>query len=212
MKPLCLTDPLIAQNTYLFADKGEAVVIDPGFNGEALLNILGEKNLRLSAVLLTHGHYDHLRDLRLLQKERDFPLYLHEEDVPNLWDDELNGSRYFHASFALKKSQKVVPFRDGEELRFGDLAVKVLHTPGHTAGSSCFLWGKTLFSGDTLFAGDLGRTDLPGGSPEKMRQSVERLFTVLGNEVLVLPGHEESTTIGNERKTNYGIPERLRRG
>lgn len=211
MKPICLQDNIASQNSYLFALKGEAFVIDPGFNGEAIEKTLETKGWKLTAVYITHGHFDHLRDVRLLQQKHEFPLYIHEADLPNLYDDSLNGSRYFNGSFRLRQDQKVQTFRDGEELPFGTTTLKVLHTPGHTPGSSCLWMAPYLFSGDTLFCGDLGRTDLVGGNPRALRESVVKLFTVLPNETIVFPGHEEATTIGAERSDNSFVPERLRR-
>jgi len=211
MKPIRLSDNLIAQNAYLVVDQNQAVIIDPGFNGEAAASLIRERGWQLVAVLLTHGHFDHFRDLRLLVKDTSLPVYVHEEDAGNFSDRALNGATYFNGSFTLPPGASVRCVRDGDLLRFGRLEFSVLHTPGHTPGSVCYSLGKTLFSGDTLFCGDVGRTDLAGGSPHRLRTSLERLFTGLGNDVVVMPGHEEATTIGAERIGNPMVPARLRR-
>jgi glyoxylase-like metal-dependent hydrolase (beta-lactamase superfamily II) len=201
----------MAQNTYLVADQSQVVIIDPGFNGEAALSQMTERGWTLAAVLLTHGHFDHFRGLRLLAKERTFPVYIHEKDAENFSDRSLNGAMYFNGSFSLPPSVEVRSVHDGDVLTFGNLTFSVLHTPGHSPGSVCYRHGKMLFSGDTLFCGDVGRTDLVGGNPQQLRMSLEKLFTGLGNDVVVLPGHEEATTIGSERMGNPMVPARLRR-
>jgi len=207
MKPLRFFDNVAEQNSYLFADKGEAVVVDPGFNGEAIEKTLKEKNLHLAMVLITHGHYDHLRDVKILQANHDFTLYIHEADYNSLFDTSLNYARSFNGSFQLKQNQRVEKVKDGQEIPFGPSVIRVLHTPGHTAGGACYLYQNILFSGDTLFADSVGRTDLAGGSAKMMKESLIKLFSTLSNELLVYPGHEETTTIGKERKNNAFVPE-----
>lgn len=211
MKPILFNQNIADQNSYLGAYKSEAFVVDPGFNGEAILATLEEKQLTLSLVLITHGHYDHLRDLKLLQQHADFLLVIHEADFPALSDSSLNYAKNFNGSFQVKANQRMVKVKDGEEIFFGAGSIKVLHTPGHTVGGACYLYQNILFSGDTLFCGSVGRTDLAGGSQKIMQESMKKLFTVLSNETLVYPGHDELTTIGAERADNPYVPSQLRK-
>ncbi|HAQ55813.1 MAG TPA: hypothetical protein DCR44_00140 [Acholeplasmatales bacterium] len=211
MTPVVFTDASFGQNCYLIRAKNEVAVIDPGFNGEAILAYLAEKGYHLAMVLLTHAHYDHIRDLRLLQKTLEFPLYVHPLDVPFLTDDALNGSTYFHGSFRLRAGQPMIPVTDGMTIPFGTTAIKVIHTPGHTPGGVCYLYENELFAGDTLFQGDLGRTDLAGGSARQLTDSIKKLFKGLSDGVVVQPGHESKTTIGEERKTNHQVQAILKR-
>ncbi|MFA7725342.1 MAG: MBL fold metallo-hydrolase [Candidatus Izemoplasmatales bacterium] len=199
MKPVTFNQNIANQNSYLITYKNKALVIDPGFNGEAILTTIAKKQLLLEMVLITHGHYDHLRDVRLLATKHDFLLVIHADDYPNLVDTSLNYATSFNGSFQIKQSQRVLQVKDNQTIAFGTGNITVLHTPGHTRGSVCYLIDGTLFSGDTLFCGDAGRTDLAGGSPKMMKESLIRLFHGLTNETIVYPGHEEMTSIGAER-------------
>ena len=199
MKPISFHDNIANQNSYLITYKNTALVIDPGFNGEAILKTLVEKQLKLEKVLITHGHYDHLRDVRLLATSQDFILIIHEDDFLNLSDTSLNYAHNFNGSFQIKQSLRVLQVSDNDEIAFGNGFISVIHTPGHTKGSVCYLWNGILFSGDTLFSGDAGRTDLAGGSAKMMKASLIKIFTTLGNETIVYPGHEELTSLGAER-------------
>ncbi len=192
-------------NSYLLKNKNECIVIDPGFNGQEILDYIALNQLKLSKVLLTHGHYDHIRDIRKLSTVHDFTIYIHEDDLSSLKDDKLNYSTYFGGSFRLREDQKVKTLKQNDQIVFEDDVIRVFHTPGHTAGSSCFLIGKMIFSGDTLFKGDLGRTDLLGGSQKMIEKSIFDLFQSCSNEIVVYPGHEQATTIGQERKNNFSV-------
>jgi len=202
MKPVVFNQNAAVMNTYLVINQGKCVIIDPGFNGEDVIAYLALHNLTLSMVLITHGHYDHIRDLRLLAKTLVFPLYIHEADQPMLLDDRMNGATYFNGSFRIKADQVVHTIKDGDSIPFGLDAFKVWHTPGHTAGCVCFEYLNYLFTGDTLFHGDLGRTDLVSGSQKMLDKSIIKLFQNVSNDRIVYPGHEESSTMGTERKEN----------
>jgi len=202
MKPVVFNQNAAQMNSYLVIHQGQCVLIDPGFNGDDVLAYLTLHNLKLNFVLITHGHYDHIRDLRVLAKMLVFPIYIHEADVPMLMDDRMNGATYFHGSFRIKADQPVIQVHDGDKIPFGLDAFKVWHTPGHTSGCVCFEYLNYLFTGDTLFHGDLGRTDLVSGSQKLLDKSIVRLFQSVSNDRIVYPGHEESSTMGNERKEN----------
>jgi len=194
-----------SENSYLLRYQSDVLIIDPGFNGEAIESYLQEKGYQVAMVLLTHGHYDHMRDLRILQKTRTFPLYIHEADAHLLRNEEQNGSKYFRSSFRIRENQEIRIVRDGDAIPFGPASIRVIHTPGHTAGSVCYGTQDALFSGDTLFHGDLGRTDLDTGSPRQMAESVRKLFAAVSDRVVVYPGHEEATDIGTERHHNRDV-------
>jgi len=210
MIPVVFRDPTFGQNSYLVRFQNDVAVIDPGFNGEAISAYLAEKGYALRMVLLTHGHYDHIRDLRVLQKIHAFVLYVHPGDRAFLDDDALNGAGFFRGSFRLRADQRVELVDDGALVPFGLSAFRVIHTPGHTPGGVCYLYKDVLFAGDTLFKGDLGRTDLAGGSARAMSDSVKKLFGTLSDTVAVFPGHEEETSIGAERRSNSDVVRILR--
>ena len=184
-----MTLGLYQVNTYLlFNDAGEALVIDPGYEADAILDALEGKTLK--AIVLTHGHFDHVGAVKELVAETGCEVYIHaaEATLPPMMTA---GELYFTRTYA--EGDTVTPI-SGVEL-------KVLHTPGHTPGSVCLLWGDQMFSGDTLFEGSCGRVDFPGGDPQEMLKSLHRLAS-LQAEYKVHPGHGESTTLTREKGYN----------
>ena len=184
---------------------GRAVLIDPADDAPGLLRILDGLGLAPEAVLLTHGHYDHILAVPGLQKRwPDLPVYCHPLDVPRaLTERDMGLTRPTVASFA-----NLRPLADGQELTLAGLTFRVLHTPGHTPGSVTFQTGEALFTGDTLFRGSMGRTDLPGGSYSEIMASLARLGRLEG-DYQVCPGHEGATTLDAERRGNYYMNEAL---
>ena len=185
-----LTVGSIGTNCYIIynEDAKAAVVVDPSDDAalaEARIAALG---LEVRAILLTHGHFDHGGDAARLREKTGAKIWVHPADkaLPSWLTHGLR------ADEALK---------DGDELDFDGLRFRVLHTPGHTPGSVCFLCGDALLAGDTLFAGSCGRTDLPGGSWKDMASSLRRLAE-LPDDYTVLPGHGEATTLAGEREGN----------
>ena len=183
-----LTLGLYQTNTYLLANDTEAVVIDPGYEADTILDALAGKTLK--AILLTHGHFDHVGAVKELVAETGCDVYIHaaEATMPPM---VTAGPLYFTHTY--DEGDTVSPI-EGLELT-------VLHTPGHTPGSVCLLMGKEMFSGDTLFACSFGRTDLPGGDPRKMMESLRRLASLQGN-FFIHPGHGGSTTLDAEKRFN----------
>lgn len=177
---------------------GRAVLIDPADNAPGLLRLLDGLRLIPGAVLLTHGHYDHILAVPGLQgRWPDLPVYCHPLDVPRALTERDMGRTYpTVASFANLRT-----LTDGQELELAGLAFRVLHTPGHTPGSVTFRAGDALFTGDTLFHGDIGRTDFEGGDDGQMTASLVRLAALEG-DFRVLPGHEEGSTLEEERRGN----------
>ena len=183
-------------NCYVISDGKVAVVVDPGGSGEKILGFIERSGFQGRAVLLTHGHFDHIMALSDFSKA-GYEVCIHCAD-----EKMLRNEGNLSDMVGLGALPVVTPtrcFSDGESLRFGDMVFSVIHTPGHTPGSSCFdLDGEYLFSGDTLFCHSHGRTDFPGGSESDMLSSLRRLFALPGDRT-VYCGHGPSTTLADER-------------
>ena len=178
-------------NCYLVWEEASpsCVVIDPGYEPDAVLNEAKKLGKEIAAILLTHGHFDHVGAVRDLAAETGCPVYLHEADL-SMPPQMTAGPLYYTHTYG-----------EGDFVEKAGLSFKVLHTPGHTPGSVCLASENALFSGDTLFWGSCGRTDLPGGSWSTIRVSLKRLATLSG-DFDVYPGHGDHTTLSFERKYN----------
>lgn len=190
-------------NCYLFscAESKNAVVIDPGADGKRIYRWILEKGLKVEYILLTHGHIDHIGAVdELRELLGDVKVGIHEGDAGMLTDGKKNLSSYFGPGLALKKADLLLS--DGQELMIGKEQLKVIATPGHSPGSVCFLCSDGLISGDTLFAGSIGRTDFPGGSMDQLLSGVKNKLLLLPENTRVFPGHGEETSIGEEKRDN----------
>ena len=183
-----LTLGLYQTNTYILSNDTEAVVIDPGYEPDIILDALEGRELK--AILLTHGHFDHVGAVKELVAETGCKVYIHAADL-SLPPMITAGQLYYTHTYA--EGDTVCPI-EGAELH-------VLHTPGHTPGSVCLLLGDQMFSGDTLFEGSCGRMDLPGGDQLQMHRSLNRLVS-LQADYHVHPGHGGSTTLTAEKRYN----------
>lgn len=200
------TEPLEV-NCYVCSSDGEAIVIDPGGSGHDILQYVVDEQLVVRAVINTHGHGDHIMGNEFLVKATEAPLWIHQDDAEFLTDPQRNLSLLMGAEVAGPQADGYLA--DGDVISFGRSELTVWHTPGHTAGSICLVGGGLVFSGDTLFTGSQGRTDLPGGDQSQMQSSLERLVQ-LPEDTMVYPGHGASTTIGKERRSNPYVQEVLR--
>ena len=194
---------IISTNCYLVINEEtkQTVIIDPAASPAYLMNHLKSEGLKVEAIFLTHGHFDHMMGLDGFLKEYDVPVYVEEEDEEVLQDPRLNLSATYTEGYVFTKAETV---QDGEILSFAGYEFRVIHTPGHTKGSCCYYLKEegVLFSGDTLFCGSVGRTDFPGGSTAQIVQSLHKLVDSLPEETEVFPGHDVSTSIGYEKRYN----------
>jgi len=185
----------LSTNCYVVSclETKEAIIIDPGFDSsyeaEQIIRYVDENALKVKFIVNTHGHEDHISGDVLLKREYGVPICIHEYDAPCLegLDEKLSPAN--------------VVLEDEERLKFGHITLKVMHTPGHSLGSICLVGQKLVFSGDTLFAGGIGRTDFAGGSDDDMRISLQKLVCLPEN-CMVYPGHGCFSTIGEEKRVN----------
>lgn len=183
-------------NCYLLEDSGEALIVDPSAAASAILRKLREDGCTPVGILLTHGHFDHIMSVDTLrQAEPDLKVYIHEEDAPMLSDGQKNGFSFFFRQDRAWKDADVL-LTDGQEITVGSVTLRVVHTPGHSPGSVCYLCQSEgiMLTGDTLFADNIGRCDLWGGSYATIRQSLKRLRDYDGG-LTILPGHGGSNTL-----------------
>jgi len=188
----------VGTNVHLLADErsGEAVAIDTAIPSLAWISDeLAARSWTLKLIISTHGHWDHIGDNAAVAAHTSADIAVHPLDAHRLTDP-----KPLWAPFEIPSSVPAVELAEGGEIRFGSIRLGVLHTPGHTEGSVCLVAADDglLFSGDTLFAGSFGRVDLPGGSAEAIAESLTRLSR-LPDDLVVLPGHGTTTTIGRER-------------
>lgn len=183
-------------------DSREGVVVDPGGDGEKICAEVRRAGIKVRAVLNTHGHFDHIGANGALVECAGAPLMIHQADVPYLSRASVSAANY--GMVCGDSPQPAGLLEQGQEIAFGDRRLQVIHTPGHTPGGCCFFLSddRLLLSGDTLFAESVGRTDLPGGSHSVLMASITEKLLPLGDDVTVIPGHGESTTIGRERRFN----------
>lgn len=184
--------PPLYTNTFLIVtDAGHGILVDAAAGPRTYLDALQRENAVLTHILLTHGHYDHVGAVAALREQTGCKVYMDPADAA--------GSQMLPLSRGLVDEN----WPEGDELTIDELTFRVYHTPGHTPGSVCLQCGGLLFSGDTLFAGSCGRTDLPGGSMAQMQKSLSMLAALpLADETQVLPGHEAFSTLGRERRSN----------
>ncbi|HUK85285.1 MAG TPA: MBL fold metallo-hydrolase [Candidatus Acidoferrum sp.] len=186
---------MLSTNCYVVNSEqtNEVIIIDPGleFTSEAqqIFNYIHESNLKVKIILNTHGHHDHISGNSIFQKKYNVPVYIHKFDASSL--EKMEESQF----------SAPILFEEGSQIKFGDEILTVMHTPGHTPGSVCLLGKKLVFTGDTLFAEGIGRTDFPGGSMKDMQLSLQKLVR-LPDYFLIYPGHGPTSIIGEEKRSN----------
>lgn len=190
----------LVTNSYLLANEEtkNAILFDAPAEAEKILSYIEKKGFNLKSIFLTHAHFDHILALNELKEKTGAKVFLHTEEEKYLNDPEFNLSK----NYCLKKISDYSLLNDGDEILAEGIKIKVIHTPGHTTGSVCYLIDNLLISGDTLFAGAIGRYDFPLGSLEAELNSIKSKLMVLDDEIKVYPGHGFSTTIGKQRKEN----------
>lgn len=200
MKILKLSVGKMGTNCYLVLSVSKhAAIIDPGADAEKIIEVLEQNSADPAMILLTHGHFDHIGALWELSQCYAVPIYIHEDDAEMLTDPEKSLCSMMNGEF--HPITGVNTYKDEDEIAFDELNFRVLHTPGHTKGSSVFLVGEYLFSGDTLFQGGIGRYDFYGGDFDTIKASLQRLAALPG-DYIVHPGHGANTTLLQERQGN----------
>lgn len=182
---------LYQTNTYIVSQEGsrKCIVIDPGYEADTIMGRVALLGLEIEAILLTHGHFDHVGAVRAIAADTDCQVFVSEKELslpPTMTDGPLYYTDLYPAEGTLS---------------LAGMEIKILPTPGHTPGSVCLLIADAMFSGDTLFAGSMGRCDFPGSSIFDMRKSLKKLYQLAG-DYRVFPGHAQATTLEHERKTN----------
>ncbi len=190
------------ENCYLLAEPGstDAVIVDPGEEPERFLAVAEREGLTITAIWLTHAHLDHVAGVGRIKAATGAPIYLHPADRP-LYDNLPQQGLWFGLQLSSPPPPDHV-LAHGQEVVLGNTRFAVRHTPGHSPGSVSFVAPGVVLGGDVLFQGSIGRTDLPGGSYERLMQSIAEELLVLPEETVVYPGHGPTTTIGAERRMN----------
>lgn len=207
LKYVCVVSEPFAENTYLVYDDASSgcIVVDPGFDAAATYEALRELGREPSAILITHGHADHIVGIDpLLDEWPQLPLVIGAEEAPKLTDAELNLSAGFGFPIVTRPANVLV--REGDWVEYAGLKFEVRLTPGHSSGHVVYVWHDgtpaVVIGGDVLFAGSVGRTDLPGGSFEQLRSAIHGQLFTLSDTTIVLPGHGPPTTTGEEKRSN----------
>ena len=193
-------------NTYIVGDEEtrQAVVIDPGDEGDRILEVVKSNNLKINEIICTHAHFDHVGAAGDIKKETGAKIIMHKEDLETYSLAKDQAAFWGFQVDDLPQPDGYVG--EGDEIKVGNLSFKVMHTPGHSKGGIC-LYGKGIvFTGDTIFKGSIGRTDFPGGSIEELKSSFRRIIE-LPDDTRVLSGHGPETTIGYEKQTNFFMSE-----
>lgn len=190
-------------NCYIIGDEktGEAAVVDPGAEGRRILGRLEKLGLQCKYIILTHGHVDHVGALKEVHEATGARVLIHTEDAGMLTSPAQNLSLFMGSMLKFKAADRLL--QDGDKIEVGGVTLEVLHTPGHTPGGICLVVpGQGVITGDTLFAGSVGRSDFPGGSHNVLINSIKTKLLDFPDDTKVYPGHGPASTIGAEKKYN----------
>lgn len=192
----------LGTNCYILGceETKEALVIDPGAEASRILQWLDDKGLKAKYIVNTHGHIDHIGANDEIREATGAKLLIHREDAEMLVDPKKNLSVFVGPAISLKAADETL--EHGDSIKVGNIKLEVMHTPGHSLGGISLKFDGVLFSGDTLFAEGVGRSDFPGGCHETLLASIKRELFTLPDETKVYPGHGPSTTIGYEKENN----------
>ena len=194
MKIINIAEKSWTSNCYALISDTHAIIVDPSVSCDAILGVLEKEGAKLCGIILTHGHFDHIMSLDTLRQKTGAPAMIHELDDEMLTDGHKNAFLdFFGVDKQFSPAERLL--RDGDVIELGDEKITVIHTPGHTKGSSCFLTGDALITGDTVFADGYGRCDLYGGDIMKMRGSLKRLRD-LEPSLTIYPGHGAENRLG----------------
>lgn len=199
---------LLQTNCYIVwsEESSSALVIDPGDNSTSILEFLRTSDLNLRMMVATHGHFDHVLAVDPIRMATKAPFYLHADDLPVLQRVPKTASQFLGISVSRPPSVDYF-LEEDEKVGLDDFTFKVIHTPGHSPGSICLSHEGTVFTGDTLFANSIGRTDIQGGNLDMIISSIKNKLFILPDDTDAFPGHGPATTIGRERKTNPFVGE-----
>lgn len=187
-------------NCYVLGDNGEGVVIDPGVEKERIIECINKNALKIKYIIITHAHIDHILYVGEIQKETGAKIVMHKSEVEIMNNPVFNAAVTLGLDVHFPDADMYV--EDGDVLEVGGLKLEIMHTPGHTPGCICIKTGNIIFTGDVLFKLSTGRTDLGNGNSEDMMNSIKNRLMTLEDDVIVYPGHFDSTTIGFERREN----------
>ncbi|MCK4857069.1 MAG: MBL fold metallo-hydrolase [candidate division Zixibacteria bacterium] len=192
-------------NCYLFGctATGEVIVVDPGDEAERIRGAVAECRARVTAIVLTHGHYDHLGAVKEIKETYSCQIMIHEAEAQTLVDPQENLSIFSGDSIICPAADRLL--KEGDTITVGKLSLEVLHVPGHSPGSICLKYENLLIAGDLLFLTSIGRTDLPGGSFPKLEESIQTKIYTLPDDTLIFPGHGDKTTVGFEKRHNQFV-------
>ncbi|MBC8413256.1 MAG: MBL fold metallo-hydrolase [Nitrospira sp.] len=193
-------------NAYIIGDesKGTAIIVDPGDSADRIMEVVRQNDLRVESIIFTHAHFDHIGAAGDIKKETGADIYLHSDDLETY---DLARDQAAFWGYEVKDLPKPDKHLDeGDEVRVGKLSFRVLHTPGHSRGGICLLGEGVLITGDTIFAGSVGRTDFPGGSIAELKKSFKRIVE-LPEDTLIYPGHGPDSSVKKERLANFFMNE-----